>query len=366
MTFPDDDPSASRDRRLDRYGAVAASLALRSDRQLSELLEQAPVIGSGIGGTSRLLLVDSTPVFVKSVPLTDLERRPEHVMSTANLFDLPVSCQYGVGSPSFGVWRELAAHVMTTSWVLGGRTETFPLLYHWRVLPGPAFVGPLCDELADVERAVAYWHGSAAVRRRIEGIAQSSATVTLFLEYLPTVLPTWLEEQAAAGDDAVGAAIAMVEQRLRHDVVCMNAAGLFHFDAHFGNILTDGRRLFFADFGLATSPRFDLSAAESSFLTANRTHDACHTITRLVDWLVTHLAGVPDWNDRDEFVRQCAGGHDPAGLPPAAAAVVTRYAPIAVVVNDFYRRLHLEDRRSPYPVDEIERACVASGFDPRA
>ena len=33
----------------------------------------------------------------------------------------------------------------------------------------------------------------------------------------------------------------------------MNTHGLVHFDAHFGNVLTDGRRLFVADFGLATS-----------------------------------------------------------------------------------------------------------------
>ncbi len=48
---------------------------------------------------------------------------------------------------------------------------------------------------------------------------------------------------------------------------------------------------------------------------------------------------------------------------PAAAAVIRRYAPIAVVVNDFYRRLHLEDRTTPYPIDEVERACGASGFE---
>jgi hypothetical protein len=362
MQFPGDRADATHTRRLDRYGTVASSLALLSDRRLGDLVEAAPVIGSGIGGTSMLLQVQDTPVFVKRIPLTDVERRPENVMSTANLFGLPVACQYGVGSPSFGVWRELAAHAMTTSWVLSKHSEHFPLMYHWRVLDGPASALPLSDELADVERAVEYWHGSAAVRRRIEAIGQSSATVTLFLEYLPHALPEWLEGQLAAGDDQADAAIAMVEQSLRSDVVSMNAAGLFHFDAHFGNILTDGQRLYFADFGLATSPRFELSAAESSFLSTNLSHDACHTITRLVDWLVTKLTDVPDWLARDEFVRRCAAGYQPADLLPSATAVIARYAPIAVVVNEFYRRLHLEDRATPYPVDEIEQACVASSF----
>jgi hypothetical protein len=328
-------------------------------------VEDAATIGSGIGGTSMLLHVEDTPVFVKSVPLTDLERRPENVMSTANLFGLPLGCQYGVGSPSFGVWRELAAHAMTTSWVLGGRSACFPLLYHWRVLDGLASTAPLSDELADVEGAVEYWHGSAAVRERIEAIAKSSATVTLFMEYLPSTLPDWLEAQVAAGDHATDAAIAMVEHCLRNDIAFMNGAGLFHFDAHFGNILTDGQRLYFADFGLATSPRFELSPAESSFLAANASHDACHTITRLVDWVVTNLVGVPDWTERDEYIRRCAQGNQPAGLVPsaAAAAVINRYAPIAVVVNEFYRKLHLEDRTTPYPAEEIARACAASGFE---
>jgi hypothetical protein len=122
--------------RVSRYSDVSSALALRSDRQLGELVEQAQVLGSGIGGTSVVLDVDGVAVFAKRVPLTDLERRGDNVMSTANLFGLPAFCQYGVGSPSFGAWRELVANTMATNWVLAGRSASFPLLYHWRVLPG--------------------------------------------------------------------------------------------------------------------------------------------------------------------------------------------------------------------------------------
>jgi hypothetical protein len=38
--------------------------------------------------------------------------------------------------------------------VLAGAYEGFPLMYHWRVLPTPP--QPLPEELADVERTVAY------------------------------------------------------------------------------------------------------------------------------------------------------------------------------------------------------------------
>jgi hypothetical protein len=342
--------------RLERFAAVQGSLAALSDRRLTDLLAGGAVLGAGIGGPTRRLHVDGTPVFVKSVPLTDRERRPGNVRSTANLFDLPVWCQYGVGSPSFGVWRELAAHTMATEWVLNGQSASFPLLYHWRVLDQPGHPA-LHEELADVDGVVEYWHGSTAVRERVEAMASASATVTLFIEYVLATLREWLGARAATGDDgAVDEAVAMVERALRTDVAFMNDAGLFHFDAHFNNILTDGERLYFADFGLATSPKFDLSAAESSFLAANRTHDACHAITGLVNWVVTRLVGVPDWQERNAFVRGCAEGHVPVGLVPAAAAVLARHAPVAAVINEFCRRLHVEDRRTRYPAEAVERA----------
>ena len=44
----------------------------------------------GIGGTSLQIEIDNTPVFVKKVPLTDLELQPENYMSTANIFNLPM------------------------------------------------------------------------------------------------------------------------------------------------------------------------------------------------------------------------------------------------------------------------------------
>jgi hypothetical protein len=349
--------------RLAGYGAVSTSLALLSDRRLAKLLDEAPVIGSGIGGTAVSLEIAGTPVFVKRVPLTDLERHPEDVRSTANIFQLPTFCQYGVGGPGFGVWRELAANTMTTNWVLGRRCESFPLMYHWRVLVGtPPQTTP--EEHADLDRTVAYWAGSSAVRERLAAVACSSASVVLFLEYVPQNLHEWLTAQVALGDQAVEAACAMVERSLRTDVSFMNSNGLLHFDAHFRNILTDGRRLYFADLGLATSTRFELSAAELGFLERNLSHDACHTVTELVNWLVTALCGTANAADRNGFIRRCAEGGDPVNVPAAAAAVVKRYAPIAVVVNDFYWKLHGESRTTAYPVDEIRRVCAMTGFEP--
>src|SRR5215475_7490938 len=103
----------SHQARLARYGEVSTALALLSDRRLGRLVDEAPVVEAGVGGTSVLLDIAGAPVFVKRIPLTDLERHPHHVMSTANLFEIPTFCHYGVvayGSPGFGAWRELAAN----------------------------------------------------------------------------------------------------------------------------------------------------------------------------------------------------------------------------------------------------------------
>lgn len=197
--LPHDGTDFSHTARMGRYGAVSTALALLGDHQLGRLLDAAPAVGSGVGGSSAVLDVAGAPVFVKRIPLTDLERDPAGVMSTANLFGVPTPCHYGVvrwPGPGFGAWRELAANTMTTNWVLTGQSEAFPLMYHWRVLPGAA---PPTDEHADIDRVVAYWGGSAAVRRRLHALVQASASVALFSEHLPQNLHDWLATQLAAG-----------------------------------------------------------------------------------------------------------------------------------------------------------------------
>ncbi|GAA3442461.1 hypothetical protein [Planomonospora venezuelensis] len=188
----------------------------------------------------------------------------------------------------------------------------------------------------------------------------------LFQEFIPHNLGDWLAAQLTAGRDAAIAASAMVESCLLTDVAFMNGQGLMHFDGHFGNILTDGERLYIADLGLATSRRFDLSAQEIGFLERNRTHDLGYALMRLVNWLVTNLCAVKtpqnDVRERNEYIRVCADGADPVGAPPAVAAVIRRYAPVAAAMNDFYWDIFGVDRATPYPGEEIERALSAAPY----
>jgi hypothetical protein len=318
------------DSRLDRYDAVSTRLAALSDR---ELLGCLPPVTAGFGGATGSMTVAGVPVFAKIVPLTDRERR--HDGSTANLFALPTFYQYGVGSAGFGAWREIATHEMTTRWVLDGAYDGFPLLYHRRVVPW----APNPMPAPEVDRWVAHWDGSGAVRSRLEAIGRASAAVVLFLEHIPQTMDSWL-----AGSDAY----LRVERDLRAGTAFLRSRGLIHFDAHFRNLLTDGERLYFADFGLALHSDFDLTAEERQFFDRHRDYDRAYTAAFLPRWLVHHLLGVPWW-EVPAFLR----GNSAGGLSPAAAGILARHRPVAVVFADFFEALEKVSKATPYPVEKL-------------
>lgn len=312
--------------RLDRHRAATEALAGLGDDELTARLDAATTLGTGIGGRTARLDVGGVPVFVKRIPLTDRERHP----STANLFGLPTYYQYGVGSTGFGAWRELATHHRTTEWVRTGVSPRFPLLHHWRVLP--AEPSPLPD-FGD-------WDGNPAVARRVAAIGSATAAIVLCTEYLPWTLHDWLTARFDAGDGE--RAVAFVDRELSATVEVLQAYGMVHFDAHPGNFLTDGDRLYLADFGLALDRNFDLAPAETDFLDRHRDWDRWDTERYLVNWLCHRLA---PGTDRTDLIR--TGG---PGLPPYAQHLITRYAPTVLQLNDFYDRLVTGPKSTPLVV----------------
>jgi hypothetical protein len=74
-------------------------------------------------------------------------------------------------------------HTMTTDWVLDGHNESFPLMYHHRILPQTA--QPLPEELRDIDKAVEYWEGSSAVRARIEALEQAKSAAAIIIRNAP-------------------------------------------------------------------------------------------------------------------------------------------------------------------------------------
>lgn len=328
--------------RLARHDKIAKAL----EDAPGDLLATARPLGTGIGGSTWALTVAGEPVFVKRIPLTDVEQR--HEGSTADLYGLPPWSHYGVGSAGGGAWRELAAHRAATDWVHTGQCANFPLLHHWRVLPG------LPRPRADLARDVAFWHGDPGVRRRLEALDGATADLVLFLEHLPGTLARWLDEHPGG--------LGLAHRELRGITEFLAEQGVQHFDAHFANILTDGERLYLTDFGLAAFPDFELSAAEADFLAGHATHDRAYVLTHLVNTIVRRHTPGPDHRARHAFIRECAAGRTVPDLPPPAAELLARYAPVAAVVNDFYAALHGESRKTPYPGGEIARRLAGAGL----
>ncbi|MFJ8112353.1 protein kinase family protein [Streptomyces sp. NPDC096132] len=343
--------------RVSAYAGVGAQLSLLSDRRLGKAVAAAPALGSGIGGRRAEMEVAGIPVFVKRVPLTDIELRPEYVRSTANLFDLPLFYQYGVGSAGFGAWRELAAHVMTTAWALRSEYAGFPLLYHWRVLPDrpPA---DFADAFGGIEGAVAHWEGAPAVRQRLEAIGRSSFSLVLFLEHVPQTLAAWLSDTRGAAWTQSGgdSSYRWVEDALLRGTEFMSSRGLVHFDTHFANLLTDGQQVYFADFGLALSRDFELSAQEAAFLADHLVYDRCYAPWHL---LRHHLPeAVRGDTEHGTFLRDWIAGRRPDGVPPGIMAIIDRHASHAVVLDDFHRQLVTESKRTPFPAAQIRQALA--------
>lgn len=346
------DQGRPRSARMSAYATASSHLALLSDLAVERMVNQAPQVRPGMGGTSATLEVEGVRVFVKQVPVTGRELFPGNVRSTANLFGLPGFYQYGLGSAGFGAWRELAAHIITTSWVLSDEHRAFALLYHWRLLPGPVATEGAFAEFGGLDGAVAHWEGSAAVRDRLQALRESSSRLVLFLEHVPQTLAAWLADQDVS-------VFARVDAQLADATAFMREHGLVHFDAHFFNILTDGGGLYFSDFGLALSDRFDLSDQEVAFLREHCCYDRDYTAAHLVNHYVAER--VRDERNRRRFVRAWAAGDRPGDVPASAAAILTRYARTAVIINDFHHSLMERSKQTPYPRAELEQIRADTG-----
>lgn len=334
------------------------------DGSVAELVQGARALGSGIGGTTFVASVGGISVFCKLLPLTDLEGRSDNLRSTANLYRLPPFCHYGVGSPGMGAWRELATHLATTRWVLGGVCANFPILYHWRVLPLPAFPGPLPAELGDVDRMATFWAGSSAVRARLVAIGRACRSLLLVCESIPDTVSAWLSTRMGDGPTATDAALAMVDTELGAAVSVLNARGWLHFDAHFDNALTDGHTVYLADFGLAASRRFAMTDDERAFVRTHAGHDRAYVATEVANWIVREMAGARTRPERMASLRHSAAGNPPPGVAGVAARLLATYAPTAVVMNGFYGTLIDDGPAAPFPADALRRLRPATRSAP--
>jgi serine/threonine protein kinase len=275
--------------RKKRYFQLSSQIAQLDHVQLLSLFNDAePSMGWGINHTIQ---IDGFAVFVKRVPITDVEYH--NLLSTKNLYDLPTYYNYGIGSAGFSVFRELMAHIKTTHWVMDGAIETFPLMYHYRIVP---FSGWRVDvDMAQHQKYVEYWGNNANIGNYVLGRTKANYELVLFLEYVPYVLATWLKDHGGQCQQPLADLFKTVD--------FLSSQGIIHFDAHFDNVLTDGERAYLTDFGLVLDRSFALSKEEEDFFFQHIFYDYGVILSSL-GAVVSLLYGICPESDRLKIRRK--------------------------------------------------------------
>lgn len=329
--------------RVQRHSEVSSFFAGLDDETLAGLLQRASAGNEGFGGRTTQLAVGQVRVFCKLIPLTTLEAQPGNYKSTANLFQLPSYYQYGIGSVGFGAWRELAAHVLASDWVASGKQEQFPLMHHWRIvqLPGVPSVESEADEY--LTHAAAQGNDESAIQERLVALRAATSHIAIFSEHFPHTLSEWLVEQLQSAPSSAGIEISFIEERACEAFDFMRSTNFIHFDAHLGNILTDGARLYFADFGLAMHDSFNLTQDERIFLTDHTEYDAARFASSMVHTICRAIPGNEGWSQKLANPDLQA-----KSLPPAAIACLQKYAVAATYMGQFAHALINTNRHAPF------------------
>jgi hypothetical protein len=277
-------------QRRKLYFELSSNIALIDNARLHALFGESGAQSSY--GRNHLITLGRSKVFVKRVPVTDIEY--DNMFSTRNLYDLPTYYNYGFGSAGLGVFRELVAQIKTTNWVLSGAIATFPLMYHYRIIP---FEGAHAE--VDKERHaryVEYWGSNANVGRYMLDRASAQYELILFLEHIPHTVASWLPANPTK--------LPLVTADMHATVTFLRKKGSLHLDAHFNNMLTDGKRVYLTDFGLALDKQFELTPAERQFYRQHSYFDYGYLLWNLGSFLSDIYHGLPD-DDKNRILEIC-------------------------------------------------------------
>lgn len=321
--------------RIDKARRLSDVLASLDDAGVRRLLETAEPIGVGIGGTTKAVRIGETTVFVKQLPLTGSEEADP--TATAIRLRLPFASHYGIGSPTHGVGRELAAHQATTGWVHDGAADFFPLLLGWRV------IDLKCesdlhefDGDAPQRRWGTHW---PEVQRKLTAMKDATKSMVLFLEYVPETLGAWLRSSLAAGTGAT--VFPDVVAQVIDATTWMETQGFQHFDVHPGNILVHEGRLLFTDFGLALYCGFELTPEEEASMVTHAGFDRDTSLMHLFHWVLFEL-GHTSGPQRMELLRAAAADPASPALDPVRVALgegadlIALHAPVAVYITEMF------------------------------
>lgn len=261
---------------------------------------------------------------------------------------MPPWYHYGVGegSTGFNAWREVAAHEMVSNWVASAVCSGFPLLYHWRIMPGIAR-HPLAED--DIARAVRFWRDSSEVEDRLRALSASTTEIAVFVEHVPNVLSTWIHHQLSAASGETADAVVGAVDQLLGVAQYLRGQAVVHFDTHLDNVLSTGEDVVVSDFGLLIAADFQLDTHERHMLATHTDHDVAYCAASLTNAIVARVMDLRDARARNDWIRLCAETGDAPGVTGPWVATLRRLAPTAALTNDFYWQLHDGNFEAPFP-----------------
>jgi len=157
-------------------------------------------------------------------------------------------------------------------------------------------------------------------------------------------------------------------------VTFLHERGVLHFDAHFGNVLTDGDAFYLADFGLALDATFELTATERRFLDRHQYYDYGTVLWSLGSVIRTMFGSLPP-AVREEvargFGRPATDGQETLvalidnaeelhrtgalGLEPAFVEALHRYREVIDYMDRFFHGMLGKRKNVRYDDGTLER-----------
>ncbi len=280
-----------------------------------------------------------------------------------------------MGSIGLGVFRELVTHIKTTNWVLEGAIASFPLMYHYRIIP---FFGQRRDiDMENHKSFMEYWGNNTSIGNYVLDRANANYELILFLEYIPYVLTTWLQENPNK--------LQKFLDELRTTITFLRTKGIIHFDAHFYNILTDGKQTYLTDFGLVLDKSFTLTKDENSFFKQNTFYDYGEVLRNL-GHLIRSLYDLCSENDKrrimekydinadlkssevgsillDNIEQLCADGV--MDLDKFYVVSIVKYRSIIVLMQNFFADMYKNNNKNTkFPYAKLRQLLEETGFVP--
>lgn len=321
--------------RVESARIVSAEIDSLDDSQVRALVDTAETVGIGIGGTTRTTQVGEASVFVKQLPITRTEESDP--FATLNHNGLPFVSHYGIGSPSHGVGRELAAHRMTSDWVESGTVDFFPLLLGWRIIDLHSETD-LREFNGDGPQHK--WGSSwPEVATKLSEMKAARSSMVLFLEYVSETLGSWIRKSLGDGTGEVVFADAV--DQIINATAWMEGRGFQHFDIHPGNILIHEGRLLFTDFGLSLHPDFALTPDEKAAMPSHADFDRDTALMHLFHWVLFEI-GCTSGPQRLELLRAAAADTSTPVLKPVrtalgeGAGLIAEHADVVVRMTEMF------------------------------